>query len=324
MTPIRSFAISRGSRIGARIGVALLGALAAAAVLVGVLADFGPDAAVARPAFALFGLFFAGVAYAAARSAITAATRYDLRDDGIEMVPAEGMPQFVGWNQLTDLRFARFGGVFELHGPGEQILLKLSTQLEGLGDLINTILAKGILPKRRMVLPYSAEKRYPGPLKLLFVVMLALFTLPVIGIYQDSGSLAGLLLPGLFGGFALAEYLTTPRSITIDRTGITIRRVTGERFLAWEVLDGGALAVLRGPKGSVSIGALIRRKDEVGRTPAAGGGPDRPPRGHRCERPRPHHPRAGPPDVVRGERIRRRVSGAEAVRLHPRPAEALK
>ncbi len=183
------------------------------------------------------------------------------RDDGIEMIPAEETPQFVGWNQITDLRFARFGGGFELHGPGEQVLLKLSTQLEGLGELLNTILAKGILPKRRVALPYVAEKRYSGALKLLFFVMLALFALPVIGIYQDSGSLAGLILPAVLGLFALAEYLTTPRTITIDRTGITISRVSGSKFLAWEILDGGALAVLRGPKGSVSIGALIRRKD---------------------------------------------------------------
>ncbi len=82
MTPTRSFAISRATRVGARLGVAVLGALAAGAVLIGVLADFGTDATFARPMFAVVALFLAGVAYAAWRSAITASSdsggfRYD-------------------------------------------------------------------------------------------------------------------------------------------------------------------------------------------------------------------------------------------------------
>ena len=272
MSPTRSFAIPRASRIGARIGVALLGALAGGAVLVGALADFGADAAFARPAFVLFALFFAGVAYAAARSATTAATRYDLRDDGIEMIPAEGMPQFVGWNQITDLRFARFGGAFELRGPGDMVLLKLSTQLEGLGELLNAILAQAIIPKRRMALPYEAEKKYPGAAKFVFLLALVIGTIMAFAIYQDSGSLAGSILPAVLGLFAVIEHFATPKAIVIDRTGITIRRGAGDKFLAWEVLEGGALAILRGPKGSLGIGAAARRRDgkwEVLRLPGA-------------------------------------------------------
>ena len=272
MTAPRTYAISRGSRIGARIGVAVLGALAAAATTAGFLADFGADASFARPMFVIFGAFLAAVAYAAARSARSAATRYSVRNDGIEVIPDEGMPQFVGWNQVTELRLAKLGGVFVLLGPGEQVLLKISTQIEGLGEVLNTILAQGILPKRRMALPYEVEKRYPGAAKFVLLLLLVLVTIPVFAIYQDSGSLAGLLLPAILGLFALVEHFVTPQAIVIDRTGITIRKGTGDKFMAWEVLEGGALAILRGPKGSINIGAAVRRRDgkwEVLRLPGA-------------------------------------------------------
>ena len=272
MTAPRTYAISRGSRIGARIGVAVLGALAAAATTAGFLADFGADVSFARPMFVVFGAFFAAAAYAAARSARSAATRYSVRDDGIEVIPDEGMPRFVGWNQVTGLRLSKIGGVFELVGPGDQVLLKLSTQVEGLGELVNTVLAKGVLPKRRMALPYEVEKRYPGAAKFVFLLMLVTVTLPVYAIYQESGSFAGLILPLILGLFLFAERFVTPKAIVIDRTGITIRKGTGDKFLAWEVLEGGALAILRGPKGSLGIGAAVRRRDgkwEVLRLPGA-------------------------------------------------------
>ena len=273
MTAPRTFALSRGSRIGARIGIAVLGSFAAAAVTAGLLADFGAEAGFARPMFVLFGVFFAAMAWASAHAARAAATKYNVRTDGIEVVPEEGMPQFIGWNQVTGLRLARFSGGFELVGPGEQVLLKLSTQLDGLGELLNTILSQAIIPKRRMALPFEAEKRYPTPAKFVFLLILVLVCLPVYAIYLDNGTLVGLVLPMVFGLFALAERLLTPKAIVVDRNGITIRKGTGDKkFLAWEVLDGGALAVLRGPKGSISVGAALRRKDgkwEILRLPGA-------------------------------------------------------
>jgi len=273
MTAPRTFGQSRGSRIGARIGIAVLGSLAAAAVTAGLLADFGAEAGFARPAFVIFGVFFAAMAYAAGRAAVSAGTRYNLRSDGIEVVPVEGMPEFIGWNQVTGLRLARMSGAFELVGPGDQVLLKLSTQVEGLGELLNAILSQAVIPKHRMALPFEAEKKYPALAKFAFLLIFVLVCLPVYAIYQENGTLAGLVLPMVFGLFALAERLLTPKAIVVDRTGITIRKGTGEnKFLAWEVLDGGALAVLRGPKGSISLGAAVRRKDgkwEILRLPGA-------------------------------------------------------
>lgn len=272
MTVPRTYALSRGSRIGAQIGVAFLGLLSAGSVALSLLADFGTDVAFARPLFLVFSAFFGLIALAAARSARSATARYTLRTDGIEVVPVEGMPEFIGWNQITGLRLAKMGGVFELVGPGDHLLLKISTQVEGLGELLNEILAQGILPKRRVALPYEAEKSYPGAAKLVFLSILVLVTVPVFAIYQDSGSLAGLLLPAILGLFALVEHFATPKAIVIDRTGITIRKGTGGKFLAWEALEGGALATLRGPKGSLGIGAAVKRRDgkwEVLRLPGA-------------------------------------------------------
>jgi hypothetical protein len=261
MTAPRTYAVSRTSRIGARIGVAVLGSLAAAGIAAGLLAEFGADASFMRPMFLFFGAVFGGIAVLAARSASAAEVKYQLRADGIEFVPAEGMPEFIGWNQITGLRLTRLNGRFELIGPGDQVLLKISNQIEGLGELLNTILAQAVLPKRRVALPYETEKKYPAMAIVLFAFVLLMVTVPAFVIYQDSGSLAGLILPAILLVVAVVERIATPRSIVIDRPGITIRRVVGDKFLAWEVLEGGALAVLRGPKGSIAVGAVVRRRD---------------------------------------------------------------
>lgn len=288
MTAPRIYTQSASARRLARVGTAVLWALSIGSVVMAAIGSFGPDPMPARLILAGFGVFMGFMAASSVKQLREAMVQYTLRDDGIEVRHPDEAPQFVGWHQITGFRFSLTRGGFELLGAGDHLLAVLSARIEGVGELLNAVLARGVLPKRRTVLPFRGERSYPMIARLVFGLIAVIAILPLIATYGSPRWEATLLLPVVVAGAVLLQLFTTARAVVVDRTGVTLERRSGNKGWRWEEIAGGSLVVLRGSKGAISIAAALRLragKWEVLRIPGvdpldllaaiAASGPDR-------------------------------------------------
>lgn len=288
MTSPRVYTQSAASRRLARVGTAVLWSLSAACVAGAVLGSYGPNDLPLRGMFLCFAAFMGIMAASSVKRLREGRVQYTLRNDGIEVRPPDEAPQFVGWSQITGFKFKLTRGGFELLGAGDHPLAVLSTRIEGVGELLNAALARGVLPKRRMALPFRGERSYPLIARLVFGLIAVIAILPLIATYGSPRWEATLLLPVVVAGAVLLQLFTSARAVLVDRTGVTLERSAGNKEWRWEEIAGGSLAVLRGHKGSISIAAALRLKSgrwEILRIPGvdpldllaaiAASGPDR-------------------------------------------------
>lgn len=261
MTSPRVYTQSTSARRLARVGTAVLWALSAAALGGALLASFGPDDTPVRVILLGFAAFMGFMAASSVKQLKAGSARYTLRDDGIEILLPDQAPQFVGWNQVTGFRFRLTRGGFELLGAGDHLLAVISSRVEGVGELLNAVLARGVLPKRRSALPFRGERSYPLLARFGFIGLAALSLAPVIATFGSPAWQTTLIMPAIIGIVVLIERVTAARAVLVDRTGVTLERMVGNKGWPWEALEGGALVVLRGPKGSISISAALRLRD---------------------------------------------------------------
>ena len=146
MTAPRVYSQSSSARRLARIGTGVLWALSIGSVVMAAIGSFGPDPTPVRLIMAGFGVFMGFMAAASVKQLREAMVQYTLRDDGIEVRHPDEAPQFVGWNQITGFKFKLTRAGFELLGAGDHRLAVLSARIEGVGELLNAAVARGVLP----------------------------------------------------------------------------------------------------------------------------------------------------------------------------------
>ena len=174
-----------------------------------------------------------------------------LTDAGLELVPREGAPVFIGWGQVAGLRLSQFRAGAKVLGQGDETLATIDYQLQGVGRLLREVLCRGVLPKRQVTLPFEGGRQFSGA----FVAFAALALLAAAGfggmIWSQTGSPAGLVLPAIFLVAAVVGRSVGTRGIFVDRTGVAIERGWKRMEYPWALLEGAALVFLRGPKGQM-------------------------------------------------------------------------
>lgn len=262
MTGPRLFQVSRSLRISNRIGIAVLGALGLACAAAATWADFGPNATPVRIMFGVMALFFGGLATGLFGGVKVGETSYALRDDGLEILRKEEAPVFVGWGEVVGLRFTPMTKGFDLIGVADHPLGKIDASIEGLGEFLNVIVRKAVIPKTRVVLPWRGEKRYPASAMALFALAGLICLAPIVGLAPQGKLLAGLIFPAIFGLAWLIESLGVPRAVVVDRDGIRLEHALSAKSWSWTEIQGASLAVLRGSKGALSLGVALKLIDD--------------------------------------------------------------